>query len=239
MKKSMSRFLLLLFLFAGVALACQTVNQASEQIEEAQGTVQAIATSVEQGSELLATMEGVATQAIGNPVVQTAQAVATEQGAALVQTLQAAATNELPGIEATLEAFATREGPALQGTAEALLTAGPPGLAATAQAIATDVAQMEPGDGPANVPTMPGEVNILLATEDTLSYTTPSAYTSVVEFYKSEMPLLGWTPQENGNVEMPALTTLQYANDLQTASVTITPIALDNTVAVLLVVRPK
>lgn len=233
------RFLFLGLLLIGAGLACQTVNQAREQIGEAQGTVQSVATDVQEGRELIGTIEGVATQVLGNQVFQTAQAFVTEQGPALQGTLEAVATNQLPGWEATLEAFATEQGPAIEQTAQAFITEGAPGLAATAQALATDVANVEPGEGPQNVPRTPGEVEVLHATSDTLSYTTAMAFDSVVDFYKTEMPALGWTPQETGNVEMPAIAVLLYENPEQTASITITPNPVDNTVVVLLVVDQK
>ena len=56
-----------------------------------------------------------------------------------------------------------------------------------------------------------------------VSYSSPSAFADVVDFYKSEMPARGWTQDtSSGAFETESFTTLAYKKDSRTASITIT-----------------
>lgn len=145
-----------------------------------------------------------------------AQAFAT-QSAELINTAQAFATQN-PSLVGTAQAFFTEQGPALLETAQAVATQHP-GLLETAQALATQ--GLVQGSGPANIPTVPGEVQLLASTPDTLSYITPLGYREVMEFYRVEMARQGWSPVAQGTIETENVSVFNYTRPGQNASLTL------------------
>jgi hypothetical protein len=145
-----------------------------------------------------------------------AQAFAT-QSADLISTAQALATQN-PALVGTAQAFFTEQGPALLATAQAVATQHP-GLLETAQALATQ--GLNQGNGPANIPVVPGEIQLLVSTGDTLSYITPMDYRSVMEFYRVEMPRQGWVPVAQGTLETESVSVFNFTRPDQNVNLTI------------------
>jgi hypothetical protein len=149
-----------------------------------------------------------------------ARAFAT-QSAEIIGTAQAFATQN-PALVGTAQAFFTEQGPALLATAQAVATQYP-GLMETAQALAT---QGLPQNSPAlDIPMLPGENQLLVSTPDTLSYSTPADMSTVLDFYRTEMPRQGWNPVAQGTLETENVAVLNYVRGEQSASLTINPVS--------------
>jgi cytochrome c551/c552 len=159
-----------------------------------------------------------------NSVKETAQAAIGQaqsfatQSAELISTAQAFATQN-PAVVGTAQAFFNEQGPALLETAQAYATQHP-GLLETAQALATQGIN-QAGSGPANIPIVPGEVQLLASTGDTLSYITPMEYRSVMEFYRVEMSAQGWAPVAQGTLETESVSVFNFTRPGQNANLTI------------------
>lgn len=212
-------------LLLATALAC-SISDIGRQAGEVRNTAQSAATDIQEGRELIGTVQSVATQIQGNELVQTAQAAASTLGPGAAGTARALATEYGPGAIATLEALATQQGPGLVETAQAFATQEGPGAVATLQTMMTQAAAAN-HEGPKEVPVVDGEINNLLTTDLTLYYSTPVGFDEAVAFYKEMMPLYGWQPAEQGNIENSSLVLLFYEKPGRDVSVSVTANPVD------------
>jgi hypothetical protein len=229
------------FLLLGAALlACSLVSNVQEQVGEARGTAQSVATQVDQAQDLLATGQGVATRAVESGLVETAQAVATRAAqAGLDETAQAFATQfEESGLQQTAQAVITQQLPGLGATAQAIATNQGPGLIQTAQALATQFASSV-GDVPADIPLVAGEKQNYNSTEFFVTYSTPLGLAEVLDFYRTEMPNQGWTEIEEGSLETDQSAILNYDKADRSASVVLTSGAAAGGTIVAVTIQPK
>lgn len=234
MTKKSYRFIFALTLLAAASLACTLFSGLSRDVGQLRSTAQSVATTVKQGQELIQTGQAVATQVLGNEIVQTARAFATEQGSELLATGQAFITQEGPGLLATGQTIATEQGPSLLATMQAAATQQGPGLLETMQAAATQIGPglegtmqavatqaASPGGAPADIPQVEGGKTNLIATNSFVSYTTPLDLRSVMDFYEREMPNNGWTKVEQGSVVSAASAIFIYEKPGRRATLTI------------------
>ena len=137
--------------------------------------------------------QGIVTEVEGSGLVQTALAMATQaEESGLLETMQAAVTS-IPEYSADIKA-----------TAEAAVTQG------------------SYGEAPANIPLPPGDVNNFFGSDSLVTYSTPSSVNELVDFYRQEMPYLGWEPGEDTTVLTSTYALLAYKNTSQHATITIT-----------------
>jgi hypothetical protein len=138
-------------------------------------------------------------------LLQTAIAVATEEGPSAIETVKAFATQEGPSAIETARAFATQEGPSLQKTAQAALTQ-----------IAGSM-----GDPPDDIPVIEGEKEDFITSDFAVSYSVSMNIEDVSDFYKREMPEEGWMPVDQGNLESESMVALNYEKQTRSAGITI------------------
>lgn len=211
---------LVIILLMVASLACNAVNQ----VGEARETVQAVATGVSQGRDLLATMGAIGTQVGGEGWMETAQALATQAGES--------------GLLETAVAFATEQGPSALATAQAFATEQGPSAMATAQAYATQVAGSL-GNLPPDIPILDGEKDAFVKSLELVSYITPIEYSQAVEFYKQQMPANGWVQASSGWIETAQTTILRFEKPDKLSTVTITHNPVDNTTVVLITIQTR
>lgn len=214
-----------LLLFA--SLACNTLTGVGERVEGIQETAQSIGTGVQSGRDMIATGMAVATQVMGNELVQTAQAVATRQAPRLVATAQALATERGPSMLATARAAVEENGPELRKTAEAFATQQGPGLLETSRAMIADLGASM-GNPPADIPLVEGERADFSASNQFVSYTTTLSYQSLLEFYAREMPSNGWVEVQTTSVVTANSALLNYEKAERSATVAITALPGNN-----------
>lgn len=172
---------------------------------------QAISTVSEQVEETKATVVSVVTEV--QEVVTEVQEVATQ--------IQEVATESAP-LLATVKAVATEN----------------PGLAQTAQAIVTQGFSF--GEAPPDIPVVDqDQVQSYFGSKDFVSYITTLDYTTVLEFYKTEMPANGWEAVEAGSFEFENTAFLNYAKPNRNATVTLSVNPTDNTTIVAIAITPK
>jgi hypothetical protein len=229
-----------LSLLGAALLACTFVTNVRDQVGEARGTAQSVATRVDQAQDLIATGQSVATQVAESGLVQTAQAVSTQVAeTGLDETAQAVATQfENSGVGETAQAMLTQQLPGLAETAQAIATDQGPGLIQTAQALATRVASSF-GQGPADIPVVEGENQNYNASDSFVTYSTPLGLADVLNFYKTEMPNQGWTKVEEGSVETDQSAILNYDKLDRTATVVLTAGTAGGGTIVAVTVQPK
>jgi hypothetical protein len=105
------------------ALACQAVSGIQERVSDTRQTLEAAATSIDQGRELLGTAQALTTQIGGQSLIPTALALATQLSeSGMIETAKAVATEQGPAILSTARAIATQEGPAALDTVQAYAT---------------------------------------------------------------------------------------------------------------------
>lgn len=131
------RLLLIPIILTG-SLACSLFSGLDEKTSGLQETAKSVGKDLQKGQGMLETAQSFATKAFSLDMVQTAEALVTQQGPGVASTAMALVTAQGPGLIETLQAFATEEGPSLMSTAEAFATQQGPGLAETAQALVTD-----------------------------------------------------------------------------------------------------
>jgi hypothetical protein len=221
MQKQTSRLVLMTVLLLGGSLACSLFSGISERISGARATVENAATAVQQGQNVIATVQSAATEVMGSGLAQTLEAAATEQGPGLIATVQAFATDEGPGIAETFQALATEEGPKLIGTAEA---------------VATSIANPNQSP-PEDIPIVSGTTENLFASEETVSYFTPMDFQSVLSFYQQEMPANGWEANSTDTVLTSDAAVLQYDKVDRHATISLS-VSNDKTV-VLIIITPN
>ncbi|HJW89089.1 MAG TPA: hypothetical protein VJ436_00465 [Anaerolineales bacterium] len=205
-----------LSLLVAAALGCNLINVIPEDLRDAAGTAQAVATQIGTQSESLATafQEGLGT----------AQAIATQEGPSLLATGQAALTEAAQsGVLQTAQAKITEEAANALATLRALGTQG-----------------LSPDNVPADIPIIedPEPVD-LFTTSSTVSYTTSLSLQEALEFYKQEMIAHGWTYISNGSLETANLAVLWYETSDQDASVTLNASSPGGETLVLISVVPK
>lgn len=211
---------LALILLLAASLACNTVNRIGDTRE----TVQAVASSVSQGRDMLATIGALGTQVGSTGLLETAQALATQAGeSGLLETAVAFATQQGPFAIATAQAFATQQGPAAMATAEAY---------------ATQVAGSL-GNLPPDIPIVDGDKDAFVKSLELVSYITALDYAQVVDFYKQQMPANGWTQASSGWVETAQLTVLRYEKIDRVSTVTITHNPVDTRSVVLVTIQKR
>ena len=219
MNRKLFRVLWMIILLAASALACNLFSQVTGQIDEAQETVQALATGMGDGKKLLSTFEAVMTDE-GSRLLSTAMTVITEQGPQFLDTAQAFATQEGPGLIETAQAFATQKGPALQDTVQAFATEQGPDMIATAKAVATQVLSGTP-QVPDDIPLVEGERANLAVLLGMVAYSSPMPYNEVLAFYLAEMPTNGWELSGEGTYQIPNTAVLKYEKVERQATVSL------------------
>jgi hypothetical protein len=189
------------------SIACSLFSSLGNQVRGVQETAAAVATGVQQGQDLISTVQSVATQA---------------EGSGLVKTIQAVATNvEKSGLGATIEAVATESGPGLIQTAQAFATEQGPGLVETAQALATQLASSA-GNSQSDIPVVDAAtVSDLKSSDSYVYYTTTLPVKTVVDFYKNEMPVNGWEKVAAGSIESENTALLNFSKSGKTAAVAV------------------
>jgi hypothetical protein len=98
------------------------------------------------------------------------------------------------------------------------------GIKETAQAAITDVA-VEPGEIPDDIPVMEGNTN-LLASGNEITYSISEDFQVVVDYYKSQMPALGWTEAEPANQLGDNIAELSYQKGDRNVDIIITDIII-------------
>jgi len=118
-------------------------------------------------------------------------------GLILVTLMACTITDRLRDLREGAEAVATgvEIGDEIMQTGEALVTeVNLDEVEETLQAVATDVDIPElSGEKPEDIPVMGGEIGDLVSSAEMVSYFTTESFDDVVDFYKREMPLNGWT----------------------------------------------
>lgn len=233
--------------FVLLTISCSFVTGIGEQVSGVRETAGSVATSIQEGRNLLSTGQAAATQFASSELVQTAmalateqgpsflatvQALATEQGPSLRQTLEAFATDEGPSIRATMEAFATEQGPGLARTGEALITQGP-SLVETGQAVATQIAGSS-GEVPTDIPLVEDDRSDLVVSGALISYTTGMEYEQVLDFYETRMPASGWTKSTSGSLTGTESAVLVFQKPSRQATIAVTAIPTSERTAVLI-----
>lgn len=215
-RKVTFRILFVVTVLVGASLGCRTFTSIQED-------AQALGTSVGEGKTLL----------------ETGQAVATQIGESGLQETAAAAMTQLAesGLKETIAAAATAvDESGVVETAQALLTEQGPGLLQTVQAVKTQLPGMQ-SQPPAGIPLMDGERSNYMASDQFVSYTINQDFQSVLDFYERQMPVNGWTRQENGSLVMGQTATIVFQKDGHTAFVAISVEPVTNRTAVVVTVQ--
>lgn len=175
---------------------------------------------VQEGQELLSTVQGVATQVEGSGVVATAQAAATEFAES--------------GAVSTAGAVVTEQAPAALETARAFTEDRGPDLLATARALLPDF----PGRGaPADIPLVEGNRQEAFSNQEIVSYSVPQDFAGVLDFYRQQMLQEGWAPVESQTLLSDSAAVLYYEKAGQIAVVTISVNPMNNETIVLVTVQ--
>jgi hypothetical protein len=188
-------------LLLAVTLACNLLSGISEDVRGARDTAQAIATQA----------RGLGDQAQG-------LATAFDSG---VETLQAFATEEAPQVLETGQALLTEASErGLLETAQARITEDGSQFLATLEAVATQ--GFSTTEGPEDIPVVDeSTVSDFYASDFLVSYFSSLDYSTVLEFYKQEMPENGWTEVQEGTLETESAAVLKFEKDDRTATVTL------------------
>jgi hypothetical protein len=149
----------------------------------------------------------------GVEMVSTGQALATDIGGL--------ATQFIPGgMAETAQAMITQvEESGVLETAQSAITEQAP----TIQAFVTEV-YMDPEKAPPDIPVMEGEKSAFIGTPSAVSYFINAEMAQVVDFYKTEMPLQGWTYLQADSTESDMNTELKFQKGGREAIVMITEV---------------
>lgn len=207
----------LLAIAAFTVMACQLVSGLQEQVSGTRQTVEAAATKLEQGQELLGTAQAFTTQVGGQSLIPTAQALATQMDqSGILETAKAVATEQGSGILSTARAIATQQGPA---------------ALETVQAYATQFAQATPAE---DIPLIDAERDTFFQSASLISYNTTLPFDQVLDFYKNQMPANGWNEIENEGFETATTAFLSFEKGGRKASVSlVSPSETGNTLVVI------
>ena len=128
----------------------------------------------------------------------------------------------LGGFQATANAALTQAA-AGAATAGALSgTEGAQGNSANGTASATPGgAGSTANGGPSDIPVVSGQINVLLANDQLVTYQTKTDVAAVVTFYKDAMPKNEWTQDTSASVTTATATVLSFKKGARTAVVTI------------------
>ena len=215
------KFIWILIVLVGLSLACESFSAIRDDYNQARGTAGAIAT---QAQGIITQAQGIATQIGDSKVIETAQAIATQQGPAYIATGQALATR------------AADEG-YLQ-TAEALITQGSSELLPTFQAVATQY--LFRGPPPDDIPIISdGELTNLLTNQSTISYYVTVDLPQVVDFYQTTMPEHDWVDVTDSNLIKTDAAVLKFFKPEQVATITLTANPISQQTVVLIFIRSQ
>jgi hypothetical protein len=236
MRPSYLRAAWLLAILAFTVLACGVLNDVQERAGTTRQTVEAAATRIEQGQELLATAQAFTTQIGGQSLIPTAQALATQLGeSGVLETAAAIATQQGPAFLSTVAAIATQQGSAFLSTAAAIATQQGPSVVGTAQAITTQIAQTTPA---ADIPLAGGDLEIYAQSPSLISYTTPLPFAQVLDFYKQQMPAHGWEVNDAEWFELASAAHMSYLKAGREASVNVATDTRGTRTLVVIIVQP-
>lgn len=239
MQLKLTRQIWILTLLLAISMACSLTNGIGERFNQTRGTAQSVATKVQEGRHLLGTAQALATGVGESGLIETAQALATDFGeSGLLETVQAFATKQGPKAIGTAQTFATEEGPRLIETIKAIATQEAPHIKETTQAIATKAAAAF-GEAPADIPLVGGDKENFFGSKEMVSYMTPLPLEETSEFYKREMPAIGWIEMQEGWFESSTLVVLNYAKPDRIASVTLTTNPLGDKSVVVITIQPR
>lgn len=167
---------------------------------------------------------------------QTANALRTDvsgivnAGGGLIKTAQAIATQH-PSVLETVKAIATKGAPVLS-TIQAVATYNP-GLVQTAQAILNK--EVPTGEPPSDIPILyRDQTQNFFGASQYILYTSPTPYSQVLEFYKTEMPNNGWQFLESESHEYANAAQLNYSKDIRTSTINLSLNPLNNTTVVVI-----
>ena len=229
----------LMTLLLATTIACNLLSGIGERYSETKGTAQSVATRVQEGRDLLGTAQAIATDVGGSGLLETAQALATQAGeSGFLETAQAFATEQGPRLLGTAQAIATEEGPRLIETARALATQEGPRMRKTAQAIATKAA-VTFGEAPPDIPVVGGDKENFIGSSEMVSYITPLPLEQTLEFYKREMPAIGWNELPDGWFESDNLAVLNYFKPDRFVSITLSTIPIGDQTIVMITIQPQ
>ena len=179
------------------------------EIGETKATVESAATEAKDGLNIIGTARALVTEVGSSEMIQTAQALATEVGES--------------GVLQTAIAVATQEGPNAMETAKAAMTQ-----------IAGSM-----DEPPPDIPIVGGETGNFLGTEFMVSYITPLSLQEVLEFYKNQMPAMGWTFLDQATLETENMAALNYEKPERAAAITLNVNPLDEGTIVLILISEK
>jgi hypothetical protein len=169
-------------------------------------------------------------------VEQTALAIKTDvgglatAGGSLITTAQALETLH-PQVLDTVQAVATQGAPIIS-TVQAAATNNP-GLVQTAQALINQ--EIPTGEPPSDIPIYNrDQAENYFGSSQYIFYTVPAEYSTVLEFYKTEMPNNGWTYLESTSHEYANAAQLNFNKDNRIATINLSVNPLNNTTLVVI-----
>lgn len=211
MKIQSYRFGWIIFLVGSLLVisACGLVDRAVEVANQAEKAAGTVQAAATSVQGVVTQVEGIATQAGESGLLKTASAFATQA--------------EESGLKGTLEVLATQVPDAAGNLQE------------TVMAVVTEGAYGEP---PEDIPAAPGEHSLIVESKDILSYHTTLSFEEVVTFYKDEMPVFGWT-FENEWLQAENTSVSQYTKETRKATVTISVNPVDNKTVVFVAITQE
>ncbi len=185
-------------------------------------------------TSLACSISGISKQA--RSVEQTAQALKTEiggfatAGGSIITTAQALGTQH-PGVLETAKGFATHGAPIIS-TIQAVATENP-GLVQTAQAFIEQ--ELPTGEPPSDIPIFdPNMAENYFGTSQYIFYISPTEYTQVLDFYKTQMLNNGWQYMESDSHEFTNAAQLNYSKDSRQATINLSNNPFNNTTVVII-----
>jgi hypothetical protein len=183
---------------------------------------------------LSCSISGVRQQA--QSAIQTAVKLRTEvggvvnAGSSVIKTAQVLAT-KYHGILGTAKAIATQGAPIISTIR--VVTTYNPGLVQTAQAVIE--LGIPSGEPPTDIPIKNrDQVNNYFGSSQYIFYTSPTPYSQMLEFYKTEMPNNGWQLLQNDSHEYANAAQLNYYKDTRTATIDLSLNSLNNSTVVVI-----
>lgn len=211
------RFAWIISLLVIAGLACNLFSKIGQTAQD----VQSLTTDIGKGKQLISTVQPFITQIEGLNLLETLQSFTGKDVPGALETMQAVATVQGSGMVETLQAFASEQAPAMKETGQALAT------------------QLSPGEVPADIPVVEGDKTDFYSSQEVVSYETGLDFQSVLDFYKQEMPIKGWTPSEQDSTEMENLAILLYEKPDRKATLNVTVNPLNQNTIVLITISNK
>ena len=78
------------------------------------------------------------------------------------------------------------------------------------------------GEGPADIPVLDTNAELLVADDATLTYYTDATFDETVDFYREEMVNVGWEATPNGDIVFGEIASMQFDKDGKQAFIAIT-----------------